>query len=190
MAYRFIITVLIFFTLVSCSDFERTKRNLQGTWKGHALITFDSNYIRNTPFFPFSDSLNLFYQSFKADDYLRIQLDDSIAVVNLLNFYRNRIFAINWTPLKAGKNYIVLWTYTTAEDYNFREYLKSKVNSSADSLQGNALCLEMFDLTKDREIIFLKNIELKKDSLICDVEMDLFISARQKLLLKRYSDKK
>gem|GEM_PF-1851000 len=173
--------------LSSCTSYKSNKKKMIAKWEGYAEIAFDSNYYPGSQNFPFSDSLDGFYKSFKDKNYIQIELNDSFAVVNHLSFYRNRVFTIDWTPLKAGKDYIVLWAYTTREDVDFRELLKQKTINTFDTMSGGVFCLELFDVTKDREILFLKDIKLKNNSFICRLEMDLVVAARQKLTLQKTS---
>jgi len=171
--------------LLSCTSFKGQKKKMINEWTGFAEISFDSNYIPNSNSFPFSDSLVTFYKSSDSNNYINISLNDSFAVIDGLYFYQNRAFVVDWTPLKAGKEYIVLWTYSTREDLELREALKRKASNPQDSLSGNSYCLEMFDVTKDREIIFLKDIDFKGDSMFCQVESDLVMSVKQHLALKK-----
>jgi len=190
------ISVFIFlsllFILLSCTSYKSQKMKMIGKWEGSCQISFDSTYIPKSKSFPYSDSLQLYYKNFGAKNFIKLELNDSFAIISRLNFYQNRVFAIDWTPLKAGNDYIVLWCYKNESDFQLLEKIKHSADNwmpDKDSLAGNNFILEMFDVTKDREIIFLKDIKLTKDSMFCNVETDMVIVAKQKLLLKKVSDK-
>ncbi len=178
------------FVLTSCtSKTILLKKKLTAKWTGSATISYNKEETTASSLFPFSDSLMAFYAS-KGNNYLSIALYDSFAVVDGLNFYKNRAFQIDWNPLIAGKNYISLWSPTTADDIMLREKLKKNAESrfSSDTLTGKAYIMEMFDITKDREVLFLKDIVLKGDSLWCNVESDLVVQAKQSLKLKKVKE--